>query len=520
MIYSNRAIVRLKPTYTTPLSQDVDEIVVSAPAERQLQSDLLAVRVANSITAPYQTFRIDLAPHSAWANLIRPYSLVSIALQRYAPGDMAATSTPEPVLLGLVDYVDVTEDYGQASPHRRISVCGRSLSATLSDNRWWHHWFLADADGKRRDPPEWSNLFAGHLGEAQLKQEAQLAARGFFAVDPHLFDALVDSHPARAMKLAFDFYVGTADQTGFIKLEFGSDGKRERLASRLLFDEAATQAGFHDPSCRLVKQAMPTSLLQDASCWDALAHFCEQPFTELFTDTYGNTVNDAAVHVIARKPPWAGFIGFEGNKAVVDFKTGRPKGGQSLFDSEHGRWDAFIDTVNINVGARNDVVCINLRRGVDGRNATFNAFSVLPETSSPAGNNTGDQLLQREIPPLIDEDPDSTSYVLRYGLRPAPRHQSKYISVVGVDESKLEMGDAKSRAMAYELLLREWYHRQPEFWHGSYVLKGRTELRVGKRLLDHRAKREFYITSVVHDLRCDTGRFISTVNVERGWDLE
>jgi hypothetical protein len=514
-----------------PLFFDRGEAVSAA-----LRNDLQGVTVTNSIGSPDSaTFELRLPMRPVfgkrnWADVLRPYTVVSIAIHRGGVrSDPAATSAPEPVMLGLVDFAEVVEDYSQQAPYRFVRVVGRSLGALLADQPWWFHRYLVaaggegDAPGAARIPDDFRSWYSDHASFSLLRDEVNLRTLGFLAVDPNLFLDVAERDPATCMQRAYDFFVGNAQRAGFIKMAF-ADGRP--LRDRLVFDADLTRQSFFDQGARLMRQVLPASF-PTASCWDILDLFCEPPFTELFADTFGTSVQDAAVHIIARKPPWAGHVVDTPRGPRVAFSTGSappgPGVGQSLFDRSlaeavPGHWDRSLDTVTID-GA--DVIQRpQLRRGIDGPGAVFNAFEILPQVSSLAGNGPGDRAIQEMTPPLIDEDPASPSYVRRFGIRRFPRRASKYISTTTRDGS-MRFGQARDQSMAYQLLLRTWFYRLPEFWHGRYVLRGRTALRVGRRLVDRALSREYYITSVTHrvDLAGQEPGFESACTVSRGWDL-
>jgi len=536
--YAFDALIKLG-TLATPEGKTLGTELLP-PYDTKLRDHLRSLTISSSIDRPYASFQFDLAPDpvlgpgTTWADWIEPYQLATIAVHRYGNDD-TCTDAPEALMLGLVDYAQVYEDYQSESPRRGVRVVGRSLPAVLSDTRWWHHWFAADEEDRTRQPPSFSQFFAKSVPAGQLSQEVTISSIGVYAIRPDLFKSAIQHHPVDAMKILFDFYLGTTDgppvelsipvsspsvplqsfvpPDGFIKLVFPNGAP---LRSRLQFDAAAALSNFYDHKLRLTSAVLPSNMM-GASCWQMAQFFCESPFTEFFSDTIGG-LTDARVKITCRKPPWAGHIEYEGNQARVAYSTGgRPGAKASLFDNVYGDWDKIFDTIYLDDSEIIGMPAV--KRGIDG--PVFNTYEVLPAVSSNHGNALGDTILQREIPPLIDEDPDSPSYIWRYGVRPFPPVRSKYIPLTD-SNGQQQIGDARAQSMANELLLREWFYRMPSFWSGAYVIRGRTGVRIGKRLVDVSRSREFYITGVVHhlDFQHPTDpQYTTTIHVTRGSDI-
>lgn len=491
--------------------------------DKLLGKYLRSITVTNSIDQPYGTFQIEFSPESVrlpsmnptpLAELIQPYSLVSIALHRSGRG-AACTPKPVPIMLGVVDEPTMGEDWQDQEPRRTSSIQGRSLTGVLTDHRWWFHHFLAYA-GALKLPPDLREFFAERPTDVLLRDEASLRTLGFFAIDEKLFD-LSNRDPVSLMDTAWRFFVeGTADRGPFIKNRW--DGRP--ISDYLRFDVDAARQSYFDPAARLISQFLPTEM-PDASCWDLLKYFSEEHFTELFSDTYGDSLEAAHIRVVSRKPPFAGHIVYPGGQARVNFSVGtkQPRYGQSLFDSTYGAWDRDAETVYVD---GSDVLGIpQLERGID--EGCFSLYSVLPAAFKNAGAGVGDQSWQQEIPPIVDEVLDSPSFIERIGIRPM-EVQVYSIAVLDAATNEIPVADIRHQCLAYALLLREWHFRRPELWRGTYQLKGRTALRAGKRLVDRREDGtvwEFYIRSVVHRITFDEQPFYSTtVQVERGWQLD
>ena len=533
--YGIDAEIRLEPTFSQPgfvdgtvstelLKRATEALLQDKTLGERIRGDMLSVQVQNQLGNAAASFSIDLAPRKVygdltWAQIIQPYSLITIALHRRG-NDAASTASPEPVLLGLVDYAQTVEDFSQNEPRRVDRIVGRALSSVLNDHHWWYHHFLAGAGGVVQIPPDMREFYEVRPNREALREEVNLRDLGFLAIDLDLYKNVQQRHPVAFMAKTFEFFVGAPASTignvqdGFIKLRF-ADGRP--LKERLIFNAGAALAGHHDQGARLSGAFIPTEMPQ-ASCWTAMQHFAEQPFTEFFTDTYGTTIDDALVQVVARKPPWAGHVTYKPDPAV-GFSTGSAPGQhQSLFDTAFGEWDIHKDTVEV---SGDDIEYRALRRGVVGQGGMYNFYEVRPAGSPSSGNNRGDQVMQQLVPPLIDENPRSPSFIRRYGVRPF-RHRTKYIAIVDTDDDgRLEGADLRRHALSYAALVHEWMFRAPEFWSGQYRTKGITGLRVGRRLVDTDLNREYYITGVTHSMSLTSERpsFSTTTQVSRGWDL-
>lgn len=511
--YSFDAEVRLTATFNglfTP-ANDPEPITVLEPDAAG--EDILSITVQQSIGRPFGTFAIEFAPRTvlvggrSWGEIIRPYTLVAIGIRRR--GDPEVQDDLMPVMLGLVYGVTRQKSYSTATPHRVDRIVGRALSAVLVDHRWWYHHWLASALGPEQLPADFRELYQSPPDVSVLRDEAALRAAGLLAFDPRLFE-LTERHPVSLAERLFRFFVEE-----FIRIAF-ADGTT--LADRLTFDGEAAREMYVDPAARLAQQYLPTSM-PEASCWDAMRYFLEPPWTELYSETRGDTLAGASVAIVARKPPWAGAIGYQWGRPAVAFLAGRPTiYGQSLFEQSYGngRWLRENETIYLR---DEEVVSITgLSRGVDG---AVTLYDVKPAIFGSAGQQ-GDRLWGQVIPPIVDEELGSPSEIRRYGIRPF-RAALKSLPVLGPDdETSLAAGDVRRHALAYAALAREWYYRQPEFWRASYTIRGRPDLRPGMRLVDQRQRREYYVVTVTHQLdwRSDRPSYTTTAQLERGWDLE
>lgn len=513
---------------------DIEDVTISSTLRRECSSFQITL-AARPVTVPVDG--VGLMQFEDWAEVIRPQALIAIAIHRQgSPSDPSTTWAPEPMFLGLVDPGGVSKrmDFSRAQPRRVVCISGRSLASVLSDQRWWYHHYLADSP-----PPDIAEFFADTAGvePADLDAETQIRDLGFFAVDLNLFTDVVNRSPVDGMKAAYDFFIGgdPADgppTEGFIKLRF-ADGRGIR--ERLRFDAALARRSFFDSGARLTRQTIITSDLVQANCWEAMQSFAEEPFVEMFTDTFGDSLEDAHVDIIVRKPPFAGHIAYPPKGASVEFSSGKaPVPLSSLFDQEFGGWGqrvAIVDNGELH-GSWNEcdqtvlidpsdiLAAPNLRRG---GTEIYNAFSICPQIGGAGGQSKGEQLLSRETPPIIDKNPESPSYIRRYGIRLHPARYTKYIPMLESDGvTRLPSGGWARHSAAYGALLHAWNKWNPEFFTGQLVVQGRTSLRIGRRLVyrDPSAgtHQEFYITGVLHRATLgDRPSYTTTVQVERGW---
>ncbi len=514
----------------TPAGDNLIE--VAGPSDPTLFGrDVQRVTIAHSFNQPFGRFCIDVAPREVlrgqtWAQIIKPYSRCAIALRRWSGDrdDPASTETPVPVMVGLVDSPEIQEDFSHAGPQRECRLVGRGIASVLADHRWWFHSLLS-AVALGSDAPALPHLRDFMLGPppapALLEQEVEIRTRGLLAINPDLF-ALSERTPARLMATAFKFFVeGTGRNDPFIKVNF-VDGVP--LSELLQLDQELAGASYFDPAARMISQHLPTTSLPNASCWDIMRLFNPDHYQELFAEVRGATLAEARMHIVARKPPFAGAIGDPNGAANVVFGTGQAPAlrGESLFEEQYPGWDRYAETVYIDDG---DVIAIpTMRRSVEGVGRVFTLYQVTPALI-PFTGDQGQETWKQFILPIIDEDPESPSYIHRYGVRPFEVHSKTIPAVDEQSDEKLPRSDIARRCYAYAALAREWFYRAPEMWEGNIVLKGRTDVRLGKRLVlrSHRLPgivREFYITGVSHSMQFSKDPlFTTTLQVARGWDL-
>lgn len=527
---------------------------------REMDLGIELITTINSVNSPFGQFTIQFQPKPIYRGrtlpeLVTPYSLVAISMHRYGY-DSSCTREPEPVMLGLVSCPGISEHFGQAAPVRGNSISGHSLTSLLVDHRYWtHHWLFSVTDeGKKTDIPwDFREYFLQRPDGALLRDEFSLRALGALAIDPELL-LLSNRDPISAAARIWEFYITgvrsgelvpgigrlsaedaanarrlgvlsgpseSFDREPFVKIMFGDD---KPLRQRLRFDAERARSSFVDPAARLMQQLISTNL-ENASCWDFFRMYSDPHAQELFSDTFGSSIDDAYIEVISRKKPFRGSIGYDGRGAAVDFASRsqqtnaqlsdrRPKlHGDTLFDDEFGEWwvrerdTVYIDHV---LGRP------QLQRGVG---PIYNLYWVYPNCSASQGTGQGDQTWMQVIPPIIDEDPASPSFINTFGVRPL-QHQTMYIPALLEDEqTRRNDGDLIRHSLSYATLFREWNYRNPLMWSGTYTVEGRTGFRAGRRLVDRQRGLEFYIHTVRHTMTLgDATTFRSHLGVSRGWE--
>jgi len=483
---------------------------------------LVSITVSNSIRAPFQRCALQFAPEAVtvdgrpWAEAIPPHSLVSVAIHRRSnPTDDASTDLPEPIFLGLVDEISQQSEYGAGPPRRSNQLQCRSLTALLVDQPWWSHswgsYYDESGQPATKPPAEFAHFFP-RINRDRFTAQRAIAFLGLGAFDQAVY-LLENRFPPDLMNLVWAFFVGgklpSQSIEPFIRVAFADDVP---LQARLRFDRDRAARNFVDPGARIGPPVVG-SQLPGASCWDFFRRFSDPQLQELYSDTHGRTVDDAYVEVISRKRPFAGFVTQPGPSLGFDPQAPATFG-ESCFDGRFGDWDVQRDTIEVD---RSDVIGDRTSRGHG--NDTYGMYRVRPALLSNAGPSTSALSIEALIPFIIDEVADSPSRADIYGARPLD-YQTPYLSGLSNASGTMPMDVYTNQGVAYEALLWQWHHRNPEMWRGNLTCKGRTSFRVGKRLLRRDMQREYYIEDVRHQITLGQRiGFTTSLGVSRGWDI-
>lgn len=494
-----------------------------------------SVTVSNSLTG-FGTFAITFdairaADGGNLAERIRPRSAIAISLFR-----SDKTASPVPVMLGIVDSPQYSEDYSQKDPVRGVAVSGRTIGALLADHTHYLHPLITritDAGSPVFAPPlDFRELYEPRLTEKMIRDEAELQTLGWLALDPAILKRQTNRHPMALARTLFAFYVHGSEGKGpFIKYNITARANDSaKLFTRPLSDMLRLQAqesDYFDPRLAYITSPLlPSHGLPQANCWSIMRQILDENFTELFCETYGTSLDDIVVTVIARKPPWRGAIRKAGNVAKVDAGPRPPRTGESLFDIEYGSWRL---EENVTVVTASDVVArSNIHRAAD-LSKIITAYDVKPVQVEAGSNALYDNMYNALIRPIYEESVNSPSFVQKWGIRVmSVRTRVVPVTVIGKEDERGENDRIIGQCHAYQALLREWYHRMPEFWEGSIVLRGNPNIKVGTVLVDADCygrntgvMREYYVRAYQHHYRVGERDpiFTTTVQVERGNDI-
>ncbi len=514
---SFQAQVSVVPAYEPTLTLETDTLLQLYNGSVVLDRDIINVSVSNSLSG-HGRWSIDLAPRdigngSTIADLLRPYSLVTIRMQHDDP-------LPVTMTVGLLDRCQVIEQYSSGVPQRQIRISGRSLSAILVDHSWWFHHYLAAAGQETIVPPDFRGYYEDWpSGREVLTKELRTAVLSYLAIDPELYDP-TEREPIHLIGKTFDFFVNGVDgRDPFIRVKF-MDGRT--LGSILRFSEDEARESYFDPTARLTQRFLPTGMMPEANAWSIMRGFSPEQFTEMFADAFEDERGNEYVGVVVRKPPWLGHIvqidDYGEKKMAVGFSSaaGPPNWGESLFDGLWGGWIRAQETITV---PGHYVVSRDVTRGLGGD--VKNLYFVTPACWSGGGNSKGQKDLGQMIPPIIDEDPESPSFVQRYGIRPMKLALRTVPAFKQDDETPRPVGEFQRQCLSYEALLHEWNHRNPDMWNGSMTMRGDPQVRIGRRLLDESRNREYYIHQVTHQMHFGGAqpRYITTAGISRGWNL-
>lgn len=510
-----RAIVRIQtPPEFDPRTGQVrpGELISFDTSGKDIGRDLLSVTTSKKLSEPCGRFTLTMVPRevlrgSTWADLIPPYSLVEIYLQSY-PRD------PQPVLvmLGLTDTNQVTEEFGDAAPQRRVQIAGRELSCVFVDQKTLYL-------------PLSPDLLEPELVSAQPGMPAlftpQAALFGMLAIDPEL--AEIGASPIDVIDRFIRMVtVGLKTQYNpagrpLLNLQLpieidAATGKPTTTLLRdlLVFNPASSAERLFDQRALLP----PTSQLIDTgtSLWNLMSTFSDPTYQELFTTTVDLRLSSTqaqqaplprtrlvASEVIFRSKPFGGRIDLNGDLVGTRAETG------SQFDADFendSRWNFAVSD--------GDVVGSSAMRTAQ---RAVNLFYVFPQTL--AVNKPED--FRQYFRPLLDAGDHSPASAQRLG--PRLMNVSDYYFTDPGTNVGTDVQIATTRAR----LLWNWHRFEPLFWRGQYRLRGTPRAGVGMRMVDFRQRsaREFYVVGVTHSMNIggQQPHYSTQLDVERGWPL-
>lgn len=534
--------VRVFPAFTPTDSVTLDEALrdvdergaLSEWAPLNLSKYVLGATVMNTINGvgtfvlQFDAMRDELRGFNL-AERLRPRSAVAIGAVR-----ASVSRRVMPIMLGIIDTATYSEEWRSAAPVRAVQVTGRILSALLMDHQHYFHPIAARAFDDPTKLGDYRQCYTIN-NEKLLRDEISLRAMGMLAINRELL-LMENLHPVAIAKALFDYYVVSGitpqrpDNTGgpFIKYNIlARPDKGAELGGRSLADLIrlkAERSDFFDRDGAIMQaRVLPTMQMPKGTLWDVLKVIAESPFSELFMETYGESFAKIHTQVVIRKPPWRGHIEADGR--VNAGASGPPARHESLFDETYGTWNLAENSI---IATGDEILSRNAITRVSRPNEVYTAYEVTPMIMSDSGNSTTESFWKARVPPLFEEGIDSPSTIARYGIR-VKQVTTRMISTIGPDASTPKSdGDIVSRCCGYQALMREWFHRTPEFWEGSIVIRGNPKVKVGMVFVDvdcygpgSRFMREYYITGYQHMFNFSEKepQFVTVLQLERGWDI-
>lgn len=458
-------------------------------AQADPNPDLLSVTVTKSLGQPCGAFSLNFAPRTIsedgylWGDVIPPYSLVEIWMQRYPQDEQ-----PVLVSLGLTDGDQYTGSFGQKDPHRTITVSGREVSCVLADQ----HTLYLPAGPEAVSPTVVSNDEWAQAGLPALPPIFQSAAQllGIVAIDPELAEQ--GANPIQVIQ-RFLQMVTTGYRSGWnkqglplLQLRLGSD-----LKDILVFNAAA--ASLFD--ARAILPSSSQSVNSNVPLWSLMSTWSDPTYQELFPRSVVSADGQTAVEVVFRKKPFGGRLDAQGHFLGVPDASG------SQFDA------TFVSDDDQNFQIRDeDVINASLRRGLTD---AVNLYRVWPQTLF--GNDPEE--MAALLSPLIEASEQAPSDARRIGLRLMDVSDYYFKDVLTTDTLK----QSKQR----EKLLWYWHRFEPLFRRGRYVTKLIPRANIGMRML-HTGEQdtEFYTTGVTHTISFGPEVVAtSALDVMRGWPV-
>lgn len=489
----------------------------SGPAGSQTLSDLMRVETASTVDGPVNGFTLHLSPHhfgqvESLAQRIPAYSLVFIDM------GVAGEDEDPTVMIGLTEPAVESERWTPQGPQRSMAIRGRGIEAVLVDaNVWWAPYLethaLAASDLDRTISDSFLEQLTGQLVWAK-----QIIGED---IDP------------RQAVLSILFYYLLNHGSSFMNLLLPGDNKIRDLllpAEYTPADLTAALAKF--PPKPGTKYKVPRSwtyigdslgltklLLQTGSIHpqpgpilNMLYQVMDRAFHELFV-TYerdgGNGKGQPRARIVHRIKPFA-LPGFSEALDVIDWTVLGRRPTASRF--------ALNDVETVEMTA-DDLMGSTLAHGMRD---VKNVFFVSPGQGAFFDEGGFKALLAPEFCGRRSQP----GYIGRYGIRPF-EHTSPHM-VIGVPGGDQQAAVIKA-AEEMSRTLRVWYEPQPIMLEGTIQVRGRARYRAGRRLVWHgrtedgqqdgRPTREFYIRGVQHSYDFASGAFLSTLQVNRGWQI-
>lgn len=446
------------------------------------------------------SFSLEFTPEGigtaeAIAARVPPYSLVTIRA-----GSSEGEGDDPTLMVGLTSPADSAETFGP-SPQRGMTISGRGIECVLEDSKVWHAPYLEgqsiDAFLDRSLRPAYLDDLTGTL----------TWARG-------LWGGAID--PREAMLRILLYYLGHR-ASGVVSLLLPQGYQLRQLLVPGTLDSLPGGIDAFAPALEFLGDIVPqvrvlatlTSAPQIPPTWTML-----RPDFKILTSQLspqpGDIVNmlrqvhDATFHEL--------FVRHEDGAARILHRT-RPflRANPTVGASAFAPGVADLPTVHV---SPDDLRAVQMRHGVE---PVYNVFYVTPA----AGTTFNWESFKALVAPSFCGRADEPAFVGRYGVRPLDV-SSPYITA---DNESDPNDTPEIIEMAKELAetLRSWYAPHPLMRQGRMMVRGRSTMRPGVRVvrdpIGSRPPEEFYATGAGHTYDLHTGEWTATLDLTRGWNL-
>lgn len=458
---------------------------------KDLKDDLVAVSTSKGLHDPTGHWKLTFTARVVsnglrWDQLIPPYSLVTIKFWR------PQMEAEQAVMLGLSETQIQDENYAAAGFNRTSGIAGSDMATVLHSFKLY--WLLQS-----------ENL----ISDAFLGAKDRIKG---YILDPEF---LTENQPAsKIVGKLLNKYIDAIQ----LRLHEPSEGPGRTAqrtfspVSRLIRYDVRHFVDFDEDA----KYPIPVSFLHTGSLWSILRRFSESTFHEMFVDTDPGGEFCEFVH---RPKP------FKSGEDEILLETGDRDVGLPILVGEQ---DSLFSTesrsetdrqgrarVQTTVALTNDIIQWSVSRGVTDM---YNLFWVLPRFELLTEQGFKAQLL----PEIIDAE-DNPSDLNRFGLRP----MEVRVPYMPFSATELKIEEERESNLArlinvyqrWQQILANWYGSNPLLYSGTLRLKGRASFRVGDRLVAQRPDGiyEFYIEKVDQMFNVQSGHFVSTLKVTRGF---